>query len=105
MQDQKKTSGADRVKNFLRPMLTPLLAILTALLIGAIVMLLSGDNPLLAYYGLLWGAVGSGLGWAKTIRKMTPEGRTHAFKLKLGERERELVRRAGLPDIAGSDAE
>ncbi len=30
----------------------------------------------------------------RTIRKMTPEGRTHAFKLKLGERERELVSRA-----------
>ena len=37
----------------------------------------------------------------RTIRKMTPEGRTHAFKLKLGERERELVRRAGLPAVAG----
>ncbi len=37
----------------------------------------------------------------RTLRKMTPEGRTHAFKLKLGERERELVRRAGLPAVAG----
>ena len=37
----------------------------------------------------------------RTIRKMTPEGRTHVFKLKLGERERELVRRAGLPALAG----
>ncbi len=39
----------------------------------------------------------------RTLRKMTPGGRTHAFKLKLGNRERELVRRAGLPASAGSD--
>ena len=30
----------------------------------------------------------------RTIRKMTPEARTRAFQLKLGERERELLRRA-----------
>ena len=30
----------------------------------------------------------------RTIRKMTPEGRTQAFQLELGEREKELVRRA-----------
>ena len=30
----------------------------------------------------------------RTIRKMTPEARTRAFQLKLGERERELVHRA-----------
>ncbi len=30
----------------------------------------------------------------RTIRKMTPEGRTRAFQLTLGERERELLRRA-----------
>ena len=30
----------------------------------------------------------------RTIRKMTPEARTRAFQLKLGDRERELLRRA-----------
>ncbi len=30
----------------------------------------------------------------RTFRKMTPEARTRAFQLKLGERERDLVRRA-----------
>jgi len=30
----------------------------------------------------------------RTLRKMTPEGRTQAFQLELGEREKELVRRA-----------
>ena len=33
----------------------------------------------------------------RTIRKMTPEARTRAFQLKLGERERELVHRAANP--------
>ncbi len=71
----------------LRPMLTPLLAIFTALLIGAIVMLLSGDNPLTAYYGLFNGAFGSAQGWARTIRKMTPfvfTGLSVAFAFKAG---------------------
>jgi simple sugar transport system permease protein len=68
-------------------MLTPFLAILTALLIGAIVMLLSGDNPLLAYYGLFRGAFGGAQGWARTIRKMTPfifTGLSVAFAFKAG---------------------
>ncbi len=33
----------------------------------------------------------------RTIRKMTPEARTRASQLKLGERERELLRRAANP--------
>lgn len=68
-------------------MLTPFLAIITALIIGAIVMLLSGDNPFLAYFGLFRGAFGSGKGWATTIRKMTPfifTGLSVAFAFKAG---------------------
>jgi len=75
------------LRSILRPVLTPFLAIFTALLIGAIVMLLSGDNPLLAYYGLLNGAFGSAQGWARTIRKMTPfifTGLSVAFAFKAG---------------------
>ena len=30
----------------------------------------------------------------RTLRKMTPDGREHALRLKLGERERKLMRRA-----------
>ena len=37
-----------------------------------------------------------------TLRKMTPDGRARALQLKLGNRERELVQRAGLSAIAGS---
>jgi simple sugar transport system permease protein len=56
----------------LRFLLVPVLALLTALLLGALVMLLSGDNPLVAYQGLLEGAFGSGRAWATTVRKMVP---------------------------------
>lgn len=39
-----------------------------------------------------------------TFGKMTPDGRARASQLKLGDRERELVRRAGLSADAGSDS-
>lgn len=55
-----------------RSLLLPLLALLTALVIGAIVMVLFGDNPLKAYRGLFLGAFGGGSKWAVTILKMTP---------------------------------
>ena len=56
----------------LRALLIPLLALLAALLAGAIVMLLSGDDPLAAYSGLFQGAFGDGKGWDRTIRKTIP---------------------------------
>jgi simple sugar transport system permease protein len=55
-----------------RALLVPALALITALLIGAAVMLIFGDNPLTAYRGLLAGAFGGGRAWATTLRKMTP---------------------------------
>jgi len=65
----------------------PLLAIGTALLVGALVMFLSGDNPLVAYWGLLKGAVGSLTALSQTIRKATPfilTGLSVAFAFKAG---------------------
>ncbi|HSQ39471.1 MAG TPA: ABC transporter permease [Anaerolineales bacterium] len=65
----------------------PLLSISTALLVGAIVMLLSGDNPLAAYWGLLRGAVGNLSALSQTIRKATPfilTGLSVAFAFKAG---------------------
>lgn len=55
-----------------RTLLIPVLAVVTALLIGAVIMLIFGDNPVAAYKGLLSGSLGSGRAWATTIRKMTP---------------------------------
>jgi len=65
----------------------PALAMITALLVGALVMLSSGDNPLVAYGGLWKGAVGSFSALSQTIRKATPfilTGLSVAFAFKAG---------------------
>jgi simple sugar transport system permease protein len=65
----------------------PLLALLTALLVGGLVMLLSGDNPFAAYWGLLLGSVGDRRAISQTIRKATPfilTGLSVAFAFKAG---------------------
>ena len=53
-------------------LLIPILAVFSALLVGATIMWLFGDNPLAAYYGLWEGAFGNLRAWSTTIRKMTP---------------------------------
>ena len=40
----------------------------------------------------------------RTFRKMTPGGRARALQLQLGDRERELVRRAKLSANLGSQS-
>lgn len=55
-----------------RAVLVPALALITALLIGAIIMWIFDDDPLDAYRGLFAGAFGSGRAWANTIRDTTP---------------------------------
>ena len=51
----------------LRTLLIPALALLTAFIIGAIIMLIFGDNPIQAYQGLFNGAFGGGRAWSLTI--------------------------------------
>ena len=63
---------AASLQRILRALFIPSLALLAALLAGAVVMLLSGDDPLAAYSGLFQGAFGDGKGWARTIRKTVP---------------------------------
>jgi len=64
--------GGISLRRIGRALLVPTLAVITALLIGAVVMLLFGDDPLAAYRGLFSGAFGNGRAWSTTIRKMTP---------------------------------
>lgn len=59
-------------RRWLQPLLIPLLAVLAALIIGALLMLIFGDDVLAAYGGLFNGAFGNARNWAETIRKMTP---------------------------------
>ena len=50
----------------------PGVGVVTALVIGAIIMVVFGDDPVAAYRGLFNGAFGGGRSWSLTIRKMTP---------------------------------
>ena len=88
MEDQTSSPRRlPRLRSLLRPLLTPTLAIVTAMLVGAVIMLLSGDNPLEAYAGLLQGGFGSSKAWAQTIRKATPlifTGLSVAYAFKAG---------------------
>ncbi len=59
-------------RRLLRSLFIPVLAVFTALAIGAIIMWLAGDDPIAAYKGLFQGAFGSKRGWATTIRKWSP---------------------------------
>ena len=69
MATASSTTGINRI---LRALLIPSLALLAALLAGAVVMILSGDDPMAAYSGLFKGAFGDGKGWARTVRKTVP---------------------------------
>lgn len=59
-------------RRIFQALLIPALAVFTALVLGAIIMLIFGDNPIQAYQGLFSGAFGSPREWAETIRRMTP---------------------------------
>jgi general nucleoside transport system permease protein len=56
----------------LRAVLPPLVAVLAALLVGAVLMLLAGANPIAAYTALFSQALTTYYGFADTITKMTP---------------------------------
>ena len=59
-----------------RVLLIPVLALVTSLALGALVMLLFGDDPILAYQGLFQGAFGSGRAWSSTKdRSRSRDGR------------------------------
>jgi len=53
-------------------MLVPILAVLTALIIGGIVIALVGGNPFHAYLGLFQGAFGSAKAWSETAVWASP---------------------------------
>jgi general nucleoside transport system permease protein len=70
-----------------RAVRVPLIAVFLALAIGAILLLLSGANPILAYTALVQGSVGSPVAVARTLEKATPlifGGLAVAFAFKAG---------------------
>ena len=56
----------------LAPITVPIYAVLTAVVVGSVVMLLAGSNPVAAYAALFEGAVGSGPAIARSIGRATP---------------------------------
>lgn len=60
------------LRRLARALLVPALALVTALLIGALIMYIFGDDPIKAYTGLLQGAFEWGRPLAGTVRRMTP---------------------------------
>ena len=55
-----------RIKELLNSLLVPVLAILTAIIIGGIIIALVGGNPFAAYLGLVEGAFGSAKALSET---------------------------------------
>jgi ABC-type uncharacterized transport system permease subunit len=84
------TTSKEKDRNWLRLWQTfsvPLAAVLLAALIGAIILLVSGANPVTAYAALLKGAFGSLSTLGRTLEKATPlifSGLAVAFAFKAG---------------------
>lgn len=53
-------------------LLVPLLAVLTAMIVGGVVIALAGGNPFRAYAGLIQGAFGTAKAWSETAVWATP---------------------------------
>ncbi|MCS6842310.1 MAG: ABC transporter permease [Roseiflexus sp.] len=60
------------VRSLLRAMIVPIMSVIVALAIGAVIISLSGANPLVAYSALFEGGLGSGRAIGRTLEKATP---------------------------------
>lgn len=86
---KKLTDIFAKMKQFspLQDLFYSLIAIIVALLIGAILIILSGHNVISAYYNLFYGAFGNAYNLAQTLLKTTPllfTGLAVAIGLKTG---------------------
>ena len=67
--------------------ITPLIAVIFALLVGAIVIMLIGENPVFVYKTLFSNAIGNRDGWGNVLFRATPlifTGLTVAFAFRCG---------------------
>lgn len=74
-------------ENLWRALLVQIVAVLLAVLIGSIILLVSGANPLQAYAALLRGSFGTATAFGRTLEKATPlifSGLAVAFAFKAG---------------------
>lgn len=84
---QVEQGGEGFLQRALRASAVPLLSVILALLIGALIIWISGSNPLQAYLALLEGALGSPEAISRTLEKATPlifGGLAVAFAFKAG---------------------
>ncbi len=75
------------VRRVLRAVLVPVLAVVLALLVGALLLSLSDIDPLRAYTALYEGAFGNARAWKRTFEKATPlifSGLAVAFAFRAG---------------------
>ncbi len=75
MTERRAGSGVhDAVEAYFRlaPVTVPIYAVLTAVVVGSIVILAAGSNPFEAYAALFTGAFGSGPALARTLARATP---------------------------------
>lgn len=91
MSEQTGAEGNGRVLGWLRRIWTtvsvPVGAVLLASLIGAIILIVSGANPLEAYAALIKGSFGDSAAFGRTLEKATPlvfSGLAVAFAFKAG---------------------
>jgi simple sugar transport system permease protein len=73
--EEQSTSQETPIKKLLNAgstMLVPILAVLTAMIVGAFVILMAGGNPFYAYLGLFQGAFGSAKAWSETAVWASP---------------------------------
>ena len=80
-------SPATSARTLFNRLLIPLLAVVTAVIIGSVLIVLAGLDPIKAYSGLWQGAFGTDAGLVRTLTKMTPlilSGLAVAFAFKGG---------------------
>ena len=83
----RSSSGFSRVLTALQGLLIPALSVFTAILMGSILILLNGRDPITAFEGLFEGALLEPRGLLATFRNMTPlilSGLSVAFAFKSG---------------------
>lgn len=72
MESTNETGISKIIKQFLSPLLVPVLAIFTAVVVGGLIIYSVGGNPIAAYMGLMQGAFGSPKALSETAVWATP---------------------------------
>lgn len=85
--NSRNNSPLDVLRGFWRSASVPIVSVLLALIIGAIILILSDAAPLAAYSALIEGSFGDGQALGRTLEKTTPlvlSGLAVAFAFKAG---------------------